>query len=140
MRATRLPLLLAGAALLGTLAIGTPVQADEKAELCAKAEARFKKLDGIELEPANTVTVLMYKYTFCPQEVEVKAGTTVRFLNVDKRTSHSVWFKEAGQDESERMFPEEGISITLKDAGTYPYLCGPHWEQEGMIGTIKVVP
>ncbi|MCB2099289.1 MAG: cupredoxin domain-containing protein [Rhodobacterales bacterium] len=117
-----------------------PAQAADKAAVCAEARERYAAMEGIDKAPANTETVLMYKYTFCPQTLTVKAGTTVRFLNVDKRTSHSVWFKEAGQAESDRLFPEEMYSLTLQDAGTYPYLCGPHWKQEGMTGTLTVTP
>ena len=62
----------------------------------------------------------------------------MRVINVDKRTSHSVWFKEAGKEESERLFPEEGWSITFGTPGEYPYVCGPHGEQEGMVGKVTV--
>ena len=117
-------LLLAGAA--------APAAADDTEAICAEAKQQFEKA------PPNTVDVLMYKYRFCPPKLTVKAGTAVRFLNVEKRTSHSVWFKEAGKKESDRLFPEEMYSLTLQDAGTYPYLCGPHWDTHDMIGMVSV--
>ncbi|MBF0247195.1 MAG: hypothetical protein HQL36_03855 [Alphaproteobacteria bacterium] len=81
----------------------------------------------------------MYKYNFCSKSLSVKTGTVVRFVNVDKRTSHSVWFKAWGKDESDRLFPEEYWEMKFDIPGTYPYLCGPHWQQEGMVGQIEVV-
>ena len=139
MRAT----LLTSMAVAG-LVMSAPAGADsdaEKREICAEAWKRYQTLeDAPKPTGPNAATVLMYKYTFCPFELTVKAGTTVHFINVDKRTSHSVWFKEAGQDESERLFPEEGWSLPLLDPGRYPYLCGPHWEQEGMVGAVTVTP
>ena len=112
----------------------------ETAQRCAEAEKRLGTIDAPAEAKPGTVTVLLYKYRFCKPETTVKAGTTVRFLNVDKRTSHSVWFKEAGQAESERFFPEEFVEMTFDTPGTYPFLCGPHWEQENMRGVLTVVP
>ncbi|MBL6958534.1 MAG: copper-binding protein [Rhodospirillales bacterium] len=126
---------------LGLLLPTAQPQAADPAEtkaICDKAAARYKKLD-ID-KPKDGAVVLMYKYTFCPAQKSVKAGTAVHFINVDKRTSHSVWFKEAGQKESDRFFPEEGFMVKFDQPGTYPYLCGPHWKEEGMKGALTVTP
>lgn len=137
---------------LSTLAVptfvGSALAADdaEKAAICADAQSRleaYKDLPTDEaLPPATpgTVHVLMLKYTFCPTPLKIKIGTTVRFVNVEKRTTHSVWFKEQGQDESDRLFPVEFWEQTFNEPGTYPYLCGPHWEQQNMRGQIEVTP
>ena len=82
----------------------------------------------------------MYKYTFCPHEMDVKQGATVRWVNVDRRTSHSVWFKVIGKPESDRLFSEEKVEMIIDmPPGDFPYLCGPHGEQEGMTGQLTVV-
>ncbi len=107
-------------------------------DVCAKADARYEEIKGNLPSDDGYTIVKLYKYTFCPKELTVKEGTKLRFVNVDKRTSHSVWFKEAGQEESERFFPEEYWEFPTTVKGTYPYLCGPHWEREGMIGTLIV--
>ena len=87
----------------------------------------------------ETVLVLAKDYRFEPAELTVKAGTTVRWVNVEKRTNHSVWFKDAGRDESERFFPEESVEQILDlPPGEHTYLCGPHWESHGMIGTVTL--
>lgn len=114
-----------------------PFDGETKA-VCAEAEERFAAQGG-KKEPGK-VTVLMYKYRFCPPNVTVKAGTTVRWINVDKRTSHSVWLKEAGQPESERMFNFETYEFPFAAPGKYPYICGPHGVEEKMVGHVTVTP
>lgn len=107
---------------------------------CAKADERYKDIMGDLKEAPGVVTVKLYKYTFCPPNIEVKKGTTIRWVNVDKRTSHSVWLKQAGEAESERFFPDELWSYTFNETGKFPYLCGPHWDQEEMYGHVTVTP
>jgi len=126
---------------LGLLLAAGPsgvTEADETTEICAEADKRYEAMETTVGADPGDVIVKMHKYTFCPPDLTVKAGTTVRWINVDKRTSHSVWFKEAGEEESERLFPEEGWSITFDTPGENPYVCGPHGEQEGMVGKVTV--
>ena len=111
----------------------------ERAKACAKADKRYAELYP-DASNDGTVIVKLYKYNFCPANVTVKAGTTVRWVNVDKRTSHSVWLKQANIDESDRFFPDESWEFKFITPGEYPYLCGPHWKQEGMRGFVKVEP
>lgn len=114
-----------------------PPSADSVKAVCAEAADRYS---GLKLAPpGGGPVVLMYKYVFCPPGITVKAGSKVTFVNVDKRTSHSAWFRTLGQDESPRLFPEESWSITFDQPGEYPVLCGPHWEQEKMVGAVTVV-
>lgn len=109
------------------------------AKRCAKAEARYVKLYGKKPTEEDVHVVMMYKYTFCPEVIDVKLGDTVRWVNVDKRTSHSTWFKEAGKEEDARLFPEESAEMTFDFAtGEFPYLCGPHWDSDDMIGRVIV--
>lgn len=112
---------------------------DDKAELCADAEARYVELFGHPSADEDGVeVVLMYKYSFCPAEITVPVGTTVRWVNVDKRTSHSVILPD--EPESDRLFPEEFVEYTFLTSGDQRYLCGPHWERDDMIGMVKVEP
>ncbi len=109
------------------------------AKRCAKAEARYVKLYGKKPTEEDVRIVMMYKYTFCPEVIDVKKGETVRWVNVDKRTSHSTWFKDAGKEEDARLFPEESAEMTFDFAtGEFPYLCGPHWDSDDMIGRVIV--
>lgn len=112
---------------------------EKRAKICAKAEKRYQKLHEKPSTSEDVTVVMMHKYTFCPPHVTVKQGAVVRFINVDKRTSHSVWFKQSGKKESDRLFGEEMVEITFNlPVGDYPYLCGPHWKEEGMTGKVTV--
>ncbi|WP_456388019.1 cupredoxin domain-containing protein [Profundibacter sp.] len=125
--------------ILISCAFAQPALADDakQAELCATAEARYIDMFGHPSAEEEGVTVVtMYKYNFCPAEITVKVGTIVRWVNVDKRTSHSVIVK--GEPESDRAFPEESIEFMFLTAGETPYLCGPHWETYDMIGMVTV--
>ena len=123
-----------------SLATAFPVLADDAkaAAICAEAEERYVDMFGHPSADEEGVTVVkMYKYSFCPREITVPAGTTVRWVNVDKRTSHSVIVK--GEPESDRAFPEEVIEFTFLVPGDpQEYLCGPHWERQKMIGMVTV--
>jgi len=117
------------------ISIGPAVAGED---VCGEADARYQEVKGELPSDDGVVVVKLYKYNFCPENVTVKPGTTVRFVNVDKRTSHSVWLKEAGEDESGRFFPVEFWEFPFKEKGEYPYLCGPHWEKRGMRGSVTV--
>lgn len=86
---------------------------------------------------AETVVVDIRDYKFLPQALTIKVGTTVRWTNSEKRTTHSVQFLGPNGLESERLFPGESWQRTFDKAGSYPYTCGPHPE---MKGGIEVTP
>ena len=132
-----------GLALLLAPALAPRPMAASQSELekiCAQAEARYQALYGDRPVEEGVVVIKMYKYTFCPIDLEVKPGTRLRWINVDKRTSHSVWFKEQGQEESERLFPDEFVEMVMGEAGTFNYICGPHGDQEKMRARVTVKP
>ena len=125
------------------LAVGPQSATADQSEvekICAQAEERYQELYGDMEVPEGAVVIKMYKYTFCPIDLEVKVGTTLRWINVDKRTSHSVWFKEQGKEESERLFPDEFVDMTMDEPGTFNYICGPHGDQENMRARVTVAP
>ncbi len=111
---------------------------EERKQACAEAAERFKELFPDYKPETGVAVVFAYKYNFCPANLTVKAGTKVRWVNVEKRTSHSVWMKDAGLAESPRLFPDELWEYTFEASGAFPYLCGPHWKQENMRGFVKV--
>lgn len=85
------------------------------------------------------VIVELKDFKFHPRELTVKAGTTVRWVNVEKRQYHSVWFRELGDPEAEYFFPEEFVERTFDTPGTYPYICEPHETSDDMTGVVHVV-
>jgi plastocyanin len=70
---------------------------------------------------------------FQPEALAVPAGTTVRWTNHEKRTSHSVLFLGPEGFESERLLPGDSWQRTFDKPGVYPYTCGPHPEMKGRI-------
>ncbi len=114
---------------------------EEQQVICADAAKRYEELFGHPQQTANPPVVAMFKHTFCPAHLSVKQGSTIRFVNVDKRTTHSFWFRDAGRPESERFLSGEGATMTMDlPPGEHTYLCGPHWEHEKMIGRITITP
>ena len=82
---------------------------------------------------AETHTVQVVDYRFEPSHVRIKTGDTVRWINGEKRTSHSVRFPGLGGQESERFFPGEAWSMRFEQPGQHDYHCGPHPEMKGQI-------
>ena len=123
------------------MAFPAALGADESktSAICLEAEERYVELfaNPSAEEPGVTI-VTMYKYNFCPAAITVKPGTIVRWVNVDKRTSHSVLVPKLGLPESDRAFPEEIIEMTFPTVGEHKYLCGPHWETHDMIAVVTV--
>jgi plastocyanin len=114
---------------------------EELTAICAEAAGRYQEQFGSAQRAAPQPVVAMYKHTFCPRHLAVKQGAVVTFVNVDKRTTHSFWFRDAGRPESERLLSGESATMTIDlPPGEHKYLCGPHWEREDMIGTLTVTP
>ena len=93
--------------------------------------------DGIPLRDGapgtQTVEVTIRDYRFSPAEVRIKAGDTVKWINREKRTSHSVLFPAENGLESERLFPDEHWQRSFTQPGSYSYRCGPHEEMKGLV-------
>ncbi|MDD5240547.1 MAG: plastocyanin/azurin family copper-binding protein [Sulfuricella sp.] len=81
--------------------------------------------------------VSILKMEFIPQHVKIKPGTTVKWVNNEKRNNHSVYFEKEGLPESDRFFPGESWQRTFEKPGVYPYRCGPHPEMTGVIEVAK---
>lgn len=90
-------------------------------------------LAALSAAAQKPVEVTIRDYRFSPQEIRIKAGDTVKWINAEKRTSHSVLFPAENGLESERLFPEESWQRTFKLPGTYKYRCGPHEEMTGVV-------
>lgn len=91
----------------------------------------------VAVAPGATVEVVIEDYKFQPAEIRIRAGTTVKWLNKEKRTSHSVIFTGPGGFESARFFPDESYSRKFDQPGSYPYSCGPHPEMKGKIEVVE---
>lgn len=88
---------------------------------------------------AAEVEIGIVDYRFHPPAAKIAVGDTVRWINQEKRTSHSVFFT-AESLESERMFPGESWSRRFDVPGIYPYRCGPHPEMHGEVTVLPSSP
>jgi plastocyanin len=88
----------------------------------------------------NTLTVLMVNFNFEPQNITVKVGTTVTFVNQDK-APHTV--TADGQEfDTGTIEPNNSAQITFNKPGTFKFFCDFHGGPggQGMSGTITVQP
>lgn len=81
----------------------------------------------------EVVEVGIAKMQFSPQRVKIKPGTTVKWVNNEKRDNHSIFFEKENLPESERFFPGESWQRSFEKSGVYPYRCGPHPEMTGVV-------
>lgn len=96
-----------------------------------------KLVAGLALWPlcaaAQTVEVLIQDYKYLPAALKIRAGTTVKWTNNEKRTTHSILFTGPGGFESERIFPGESWQRKFDTPGSFAYSCGPHPEMKAQI-------
>lgn len=96
---------------------------------------------GGNVDAAGTV-VSIKDFTFAPAEIEVKAGTTVRWENADAFLHTVTSGATSGpENEPDGRFDEElpdagsDAEVTFEEPGTYTYYCRQH---NAMDGTITV--
>lgn len=76
-------------------------------------------------------------YQYVPADIRIKIGDSVRWVNREKRTSHSLVFPAEGGMESDRLFPDESWLRRFDKAGRYDYHCGPHPEMKGSVVVVE---
>jgi plastocyanin len=86
-----------------------------------------------EMATSNEVTIA--NFSFGPNELQVKVGTTVTWTNQDS-TRHTVTADD-GTFDSGALSEGSSFSFTFTEAGTFPYSCNFH---PSMVGTVTVVP
>ncbi|MCD9624512.1 cupredoxin domain-containing protein [Rhabdothermincola salaria] len=91
-------------------------------------------------DSATTVAeVTIDTFIFSPDPLEVEAGTTVTFENLDD-TTHTVTAgtrDEPADDFDHDLAQGESVDVTFDEPGTHPYFCAIH-SGEGMTGEIVV--
>lgn len=94
---------------------------------------------GADDSGGDEATVAMFDNFFEPEDVTVATGTTVVFENLG-RVQHNA-IDVDGSWEVELIDPEEQISLTFDEPGTYTYYCSLHAPANasgGMVGTLTV--
>ena len=82
----------------------------------------------------STIEISIVNYSFSPETVTIKAGTTVTWTNQDS-VVHTVT-SDTGVFDSGSLEKGKTFSYTFSTAGIFAYHCAPH--QAKMTGTIVV--
>ena len=85
---------------------------------------------------APTATVSIDNFTFGPQSLTVKAGTTITWTNKDD-IPHGIASSNNAFAKSKALDTDDSYSFTFATPGTYQYFCYVH---PHMVGTIVVEP
>jgi plastocyanin len=118
----------------GTLRIGLevtlPVPAGRFLGWYLPREEAREAVDGdADGEPA--VVAAIARYLFAPKEIEIRAGSTVEWVNADA-VVHTV-AADDGTWDSRAVQPGERWRATFTRPGRYAYHCGPHPFMKGVI-------
>ena len=85
----------------------------------------------------SDLVVIIKKFKFIPQEITIKRGQKLRWINREKRQYHNVWFEALGEEEPEDyLFSGDTYDREFNQTGSFPYRCGPHPK---MTGTVNVI-
>jgi plastocyanin len=79
---------------------------------------------------AADASVKIGNFTFAPQELRVKAGTTVKWTNEDD-IPHTI--VSPPQVRSQPLDTDQTFSFTFARPGTYKYFCSLHPHMTGII-------
>lgn len=90
-----------------------------------------KQMTSAKQAKANVVEVKIDNFSFAPQDVTVRVGTTVVWTNRDD-IPHTVVSTE-NAFKSKVMDTDEKFSFTFMKAGTYPYFCSIHPKMTGKV-------
>jgi len=78
------------------------------------------------------VAITIDNFSFTPQEVKVKAGTTIVWTNRDD-IPHTVVSTDGSSFKSKALDTDDKFTTTLTKPGTYPYYCSIHPKMTGKI-------
>jgi plastocyanin len=74
---------------------------------------------------AEEVTVKIDNFTFTPETLAVKPGTTVKWTNADD-IPHTVTSAARGVFKSKALDTDDSYSFTFQEPGTFEYFCSLH--------------
>jgi plastocyanin len=89
---------------------------------------------SIPSSSGTTVDVAIANFSFSPDTLTIKVGTTVTWTNQDS-VEHTVT-SDTGLFDSGNLSQGKTFNYTFTEAGTYPYHCTPHHSK--MAGTVIV--
>ncbi len=110
---------------LGVMALLLIATSGERSALAAAAEATSSGTGSSSTE------VKIDNFSFTPQEIRVKAGTTITWTNRDD-IPHTVVSKDLAF-KSKALDTDDKFTTTLTKPGTYPYFCSIHPKMTGKV-------
>jgi plastocyanin len=85
----------------------------------------------VHAQSGPTAEVKIDNFSFTPQTITVKAGTTITWTNRDD-IPHTVTSTDS-VFKSKALDTDEKFSTTLAKPGTYPYFCSIHPKMTGKV-------
>lgn len=80
---------------------------------------------------SSTTTVQIDNFSFTPQEIRVKVGTTITWMNRDDIPHTVVSSDQAFK--SKALDTDDKFTTTLTKPGTYSYFCSIHPKMQGKV-------
>ncbi len=110
---------------------------DHSSSMGADTESIITTKSDENAEAQQTNTVAIEDFSYQPQKIQIKKGTTVTWTNKDE-ARHDITPDSPSDDfkASELLKQGESYSFTFDKVGTYTYFCSPH---PYMKGTVEVI-
>ena len=99
------------------------------------AETTDSTTTALETNPALKNEILIESNTFKPDNITIKLGDTITWVNNDSY-AHTVK-ASSGEFDSGNMASGAKFSFTFTKEGTYDYICGIHTFMKGTITVTK---
>ena len=87
---------------------------------------------GAAKRPSGPGTVAIAEFLFGPEKINVKAGQTITWTNVDD-SPHQVTVQGANTLRTPVILKGQSTALQFNDEGTYGYICGLHTGMKGEI-------
>lgn len=127
-------LVIAAAIFIARGEVGAPSQTASQDRSSGAVSEDKPTSSGSTENAIQTDEVTIQDFSYAPQVITIKKGTTVTWVNNDsvrhdvKPTDDSTDFKG-----SELLSKGEKYSFTFTNAGTYTYFCTPHPSMKGTV-------
>ena len=87
---------------------------------------------GLAQRPSGPGTVAIAEFLFGPEKINVKAGQTITWTNIDG-SPHQITLQASSELRSPVVLKGQSTSIQFNNEGTYGYICGLHPAMKGEI-------
>jgi plastocyanin len=125
------PSTLGGADVLTEPEVATPVQSAAGASDVTDSGSAAEASNAGGKSATGAIAVEIKDFAFNPKELDVPAGTTVTWTNLDQ-VAHTATAGK-GEFNSGNLNPGESFSFTFDTPGTYVYNCSYHPSMQGTI-------